>query len=171
MHSGWLTNSTGNYCILLWQFCGVNVHRVVENSVLCLELIEIPLECQILEPFQQRCGTALHVITPIVPIMGSMVPSPVLPAIDTLLYQMVFCLKRSPYPRWWKRNSLEFCAEFDKKLGYVAFSWFYFQRVKMEWGSSWHYRSVTFSLKCSLMHVGTHCIWITATVPPSVWNL
>lgn len=80
------------------SFVGRKVHRVEENSIFCLELIEIPLECQILEPFQPRCATALRIVIPIVPIVGSMVPSPVLPAVNALLYQMVFCLKQNPYP-------------------------------------------------------------------------
>ena len=38
------------------QFCGVKGSQVGEGSVLYLELIEIPLGCQILEPFEWSHG-------------------------------------------------------------------------------------------------------------------
>lgn len=50
--------------------------------------------------------------------------------------------------------------EFKKKVAYVGFSSFFFQKAKKGGGSSQCWKAVAFSLKCFLMHVGTRCIYL-----------
>lgn len=70
-----------------------------EDSALYLKLIKIPVRCQILEPFQRRCGARFVLLNSYGPHQWTHGHSRVFPALNALFCQMVSFLDQNVNPQ------------------------------------------------------------------------